>query len=264
MKKLSKKIVSILSAATIAVGSIASMGAFAYSPTSSEYDVRVYVDGVNIYENSSGYEQPFVMDGYDRTMVPLRPIFETLGGSATWDAATRTATCNSGRDNALYRFTVDSFNLEVLTTADGSVQRVVEFDAPSVLVGDHIYVPIRAFCEAAGFTIAWDGATNSVYINDPRTESGSTTVTVEQPAFETESSESDILTYEEALALAEQYIADDNILLSGSETPEEYNGRPTYQFRAYSKTLVENGGSGFLGVTVCVYADNGEIEYIYN
>lgn len=263
MKKLSKKIVSILSAATIAVGSIASMGAFAYSPTSSEYDVRVYVDGVNIYENSSGYEQPFVMDGYDRTMVPLRPIFETLGGSATWDAETRTATCTNNMNNVRYRFTVDSFNLETITS-DGTVSETTTFDAPSVLVGDHIYIPIRAFCEAAGFTIAWDGATNSVYINDPRTESGSTTVTVEQPEPVTESSESDILTYEEALALAEQYIADDNILLSGSETPEEYNGRPTYQFRAYSKTLVENGGSGFLGVTVCVYADNGEIEYIYN
>lgn len=53
MKKLSKKIVSILSAATIVVDAVASMRTFAYSSTSSEYDVRVYVDGSNIYAGAS-------------------------------------------------------------------------------------------------------------------------------------------------------------------------------------------------------------------
>ncbi len=161
---MKKKIVSIILSLATIIGSLTSVTAFAYSPSSSEYNVRVLVDGVDIYGNYSGYERPFVMDGYDRTMVPLRPIFETLGGSAAWDATTMTATCSSGRDNVGYRFTVDSYNLELLSSETGEVSTVIGFDAPSVLVGDHIYIPIRAFCEAAGFSITWDEATSTVGI----------------------------------------------------------------------------------------------------
>ena len=74
---MKKKIVSIILSLATIIGSLTSVTAFAYSPSSSEYNVRVLVDGVDIYGNYSGYERPFVMDGYDRTMVPLRPMHGT-------------------------------------------------------------------------------------------------------------------------------------------------------------------------------------------
>lgn len=89
-----------------------------------------------------------------------------------------------------------------------------------------------------GLNITWDNATRSVYV------------------------ENALLTYEQAKEKATEFVNDSDILLGGDTAMVEHNGRQAYAFVLRSKELVENGGSGTMGTTIYVYADNGEVDGI--
>ena len=76
-----------------------------------------------IYTRAPQNYEPLVIDGYDRTIVPLRPIFDTFGGGAIWDATARTATCVNNINNVRYRYTVDSFNVGRYQAMANSMKR---------------------------------------------------------------------------------------------------------------------------------------------
>lgn len=246
---MKKSIVGVLCFVLLA-GSI-SAGA-AYSPSESNYNVTVKVNDADIYAGTEPgeYLRPFIMEGYNRTMVPLKPIFDKLGGTAEWDAATQSVTCNTGRDNVYYKFINESSDLEVWGSDPEAYapERVIGFDAPAVIVDGHIYIPIRCYCEAVGYSIDWNAANAVVSI--------------------TVSDEKSLLTYEEAKAKAEQYVAETDpegaadISLGGDTELVSHNGKQAYKFKLYLKSLVANGGSGSMGESIYVYADNGEIDHV--
>ncbi|MBQ2968119.1 MAG: hypothetical protein IJE10_08390 [Clostridia bacterium] len=91
----------------------------------------------------------------DRTMVPLRAIFEALGATVSWNDETQTATGNR--------------NSRVVSVSIGSnIARIngeqVEIDQSAVLINDRTLVPLRFVSEAYGATVTWDDATQTVSI----------------------------------------------------------------------------------------------------
>lgn len=111
----------------------------------------------------------------DRTMVPLRAIFEALGASVDWDDSTRTVT--SSKDGITISLTVDSITMYVNGNA-------VTLDSPACIVDGRTLVPVRAISEAYNTDVEWDGNTRTVTI----TSNNTSAPVVSIPAPDTSSS----------------------------------------------------------------------------
>ena len=100
-------------------------------------------------------QPPIIEDG--RTLVPLRAIFSALGAEVNWDADTRTVT--AFKNNTQISLTIDSDKLYV----NGAV---ITLDVPAKIVNDRTLVPVRAVSEGLNCSVAWDGASRTVYIEN--------------------------------------------------------------------------------------------------
>ncbi len=93
----------------------------------------------------------------DRTMVPMRKIFESLGAAVDWDEATQTVTATRG--GTVIRLQIGSERM----TVGGSEKNL---DAPPQLISDRTLVPVRAISESLGADVDWDEASQTVIIKD--------------------------------------------------------------------------------------------------
>lgn len=94
----------------------------------------------------------------DRTLVPLRAIFEAMGAAVEWESSTQTVTA---RKNDI-----------VVVLSIGSTKPVVNglewpLDVPAQIVQDRTLAPLRFVGEAFGGQVSWDGATRTVNITSP-------------------------------------------------------------------------------------------------
>ncbi len=99
----------------------------------------------------------------DRTMVPLRAIFEALGATVAWHQSTRTVSSDKGLTSV--SLTIDSSRM----TVNG---KTVYLDSPACIVDDRTLVPVRAISEAYGAEVEWDGATKTVTITSAEKRKG--------------------------------------------------------------------------------------------
>ncbi len=84
----------------------------------------------------------------DRTLVPMRAIFEALGAEVEWENETQTATAT--KDGIKVSVTIDSNRMQ----KNGEE---IKLDVPARLVGDsRTLVPLRAVSEAFGCQVEWD------------------------------------------------------------------------------------------------------------
>lgn len=93
----------------------------------------------------------------DRTLVPMRAIFEALGAKVSWDGATSTATAVKGFEKMTVQIGA------TYLTKDG---KVYNLDSPARIVNSRTLVPVRAISEAFGFSVGWDGNSRTVIINE--------------------------------------------------------------------------------------------------
>ena len=93
----------------------------------------------------------------DRTLVPLRAIFEALGANVNWNADTRTVTAT--RDN-------DTLSLVIDTNVINKNGVAIEIDVPAQIIGDRTMVPVRAISESLGAYVDWNANTRTVIIDD--------------------------------------------------------------------------------------------------
>ena len=91
----------------------------------------------------------------DRTMVPLRTIFEALGASVDWDEETNIVTAK--KDDITIMFTIDSNIMYVNGNA-------IMLDSPACVVNDRTLVPLRAISVAYEADVDWDEDTKTVLI----------------------------------------------------------------------------------------------------
>ncbi len=90
----------------------------------------------------------------NRTVVPLRAIFERLGAEIKWDGATRTVTAIKGKT---IKLTIN----QSVAYVDGAE---VPLSVPAMLIFDRTFVPLRFVSEALGAEVSFDGATRTVIV----------------------------------------------------------------------------------------------------
>ena len=135
-----KKIGSLLVCVLMLMGTTL---CFAASPIGVELD----------YAPVSFDQEPIIVG--DRTMVPVRAIFEAMGADVLWDADTRTVTSQLG--DITVTMTIDH---PVLTVNDAAK----ELDIPPMIVGGRTLVPVRAVSESFGCMVLWDAESRTVSI----------------------------------------------------------------------------------------------------
>lgn len=142
-----KKIISLL----LVVGLVLSSATLAFA---NENEISVYVEGQKV----SFDVPPQTIN--DRTMVPIRAIFEVMGATVNWDNATQTAICT--KDNTVVKMTLNS-KIEYINDVP------YEMDVAPVIVDNRTLAPARYVAEAFGYFVNWDGNTKSVLINKTST-----------------------------------------------------------------------------------------------
>lgn len=91
----------------------------------------------------------------DRTVMPMRAIFEALGADVSWDSETRTVTAI--KDDTTVKMTIGS---NVMYVND----KPIELDVAPLIIDERTLVPGRAVAESLGADVSWDGETRTVVI----------------------------------------------------------------------------------------------------
>ena len=139
---MKKKIAILLSCVCIAFPAL----------TYAQSNIQVKLDGS--YVKFSGQE-PTVIN--NRTMVPLRGIFENLGYSIEWDANTKTATLNKDNKSISIQTGADSFSVNGVGK---------KLDVPAQILNGSLMLPLRAIGEAAGLSVVCDSNSKTVVMTN--------------------------------------------------------------------------------------------------
>lgn len=119
-------------------------------------------DGITILVNGAKIDfdvEPFIYQ--DRTMVPMRAIFEALNAEVSWNEATSTAIAE--KDVRTLEFTIGSKDISVNENT-----ALYPCDVAPMLVNERTFVPLRAIGEAFDCDVSWDGETRTVTVNDKK------------------------------------------------------------------------------------------------
>ncbi len=129
---------------------------FLIPPPAHAANIQLTVDGRLIYTDVP----PVLVDG--RVLVPVRNIFDALGGSVVWDSVNDQVYGSKGADKIW--LTIGN------TTAYNGNHQPMTLDVPAQIINGRTMVPLRFIAESLGCQVNWD-ATNMVV----SIESGQTT-----------------------------------------------------------------------------------------
>ncbi|MEQ8235524.1 MAG: stalk domain-containing protein, partial [Syntrophomonadaceae bacterium] len=99
---------------------------------------------------------PLVQDG--RILVPLAAIFQAMGATLSWDAASATVTAT--REGTTVVVAIGSAS----PTVNGKIWTL---DAATASFKDRTFAPLRFVGEALGGIVSWDAATNTANLTSP-------------------------------------------------------------------------------------------------
>lgn len=93
----------------------------------------------------------------NRTLVPLRAIFEAMNAEVEWDQSTLTAT--STRNGVTVSIKIGDNQMYKNGTS-------IPVDVPAQVVNDRTMIPVRVIAEAFGADVQWNGNGRTVLINE--------------------------------------------------------------------------------------------------
>jgi len=133
-------------------------------PVMAEQEVKVLLNG----EELSFDIPPRIID--DRTMVPMRVIFEALGADVYWiDMLYAEQTILAVKNEIKIFMTIDINELGKAIVDDFSdfanslyEEQTIILDVPPMLIDGRTLVPLRAVGEALGVEVDWSETTNTV------------------------------------------------------------------------------------------------------
>lgn len=135
-------------------------------PVAAEENITVLLNGTEL-----SFDVPPQLIN-DRTMVPMRAIFEALDCEVRWDASILTASATS-RDGIKIIFTLWNPTMRIvkgeILNYNGSINTAgtterIELDVPPQLVDGRTLVPVHAIVEGLGADVAWDEYNKRVII----------------------------------------------------------------------------------------------------
>lgn len=103
----------------------------------------------------------------DRTVVPVRAVFEKMGASVEWDAKTQQVSVKSPATSILLK--IDS----TIVNVNGSEEQT---DMPAKIVNDSTMIPLRFVSEKLGLNVVWDANTRIITITTPVVHDGTTQI----------------------------------------------------------------------------------------
>lgn len=102
--------------------------------------------------------QPIVES--NRTLVPIRKIFESLGMEVTWNNDTQTATASDDKNTVIIQIGKSEL------TTNG---KAYPLDVPAKVISDRTMVPLRAISESLDLSVDWFKYASTVFINSDNT-----------------------------------------------------------------------------------------------
>ncbi|MCI7658298.1 stalk domain-containing protein [Anaerotignum sp.] len=128
-------------------------------PALAHPPITVYVDQQEVVFAD---QAPVIVE--DRTLVPMRKIFEAMDTHVTWDEPSQTITSTRGSDVV----TMTIGEKQVYKNGKG----VYTMDVPAQIMQDRTMVPIRAVAVAFDANVAWDGINYIISISTDSANSG--------------------------------------------------------------------------------------------
>ncbi len=150
-----KKILSILLITmTLFIGTAYATDDVLISPAPQK-DIDVVVNGEMLVLDVA----PIIVN--DRTMLPMRAIFEALGANVNWLASSRVIIAT--KDDTMITLQIENPNMSVQKTTDNK-NEVVVLDAAPFILNDRTLVPARAVAEALKADVHWNAETRTVTV----------------------------------------------------------------------------------------------------
>jgi len=149
-----KKRIGVLTAAVMLLTVIASASALA------EQDIRIMVNGEWVVTDRA----PFIEN--DRTLVPVRGIFEKLGAEVKWTQQEQLVEIAAGDMSVLLNIGKDTATI-IRDRSPEPLTETIQLEVPARLVGDRTFLPVRFVVETLGGEIGWDGLSRVVNILTP-------------------------------------------------------------------------------------------------
>ena len=196
MKKQTKLLLSLLFVFAVSI----SFHVFADGDDSEEviiYEAQEFEDGEH-YETASADGIKVILNGNeldftddegnkvepqiinDRTMVPMRKIFEALGAEIRWNPVDRAVLAT--KEGLEIGLQIDNMNATV--TNNGETNEIV-LDAAPVIVDGRTLVPVRFIAESLNKNVIWDEEDRNVIITDTEEDAEYFVFTPEEDLSET-------------------------------------------------------------------------------
>lgn len=99
----------------------------------------------------------------DRTMVPMRKIFETLGAKVQWIEETNQVLAFKGEKAIVLQIDAP---VVLIKNFNNDTEERVELDVAPIIIDDRTLVPLRAVSEALDMNVEWEESTYTVYITN--------------------------------------------------------------------------------------------------
>lgn len=93
----------------------------------------------------------------DRTLIPLRGLFEKMGAVVEWDGQNQTAIVT--KDDMVLSVKIDHYGAKVNDSCK-------YMDVPARLVESRTMIPLRFLSEELGYTVIWDDVDHSIEIRE--------------------------------------------------------------------------------------------------
>lgn len=124
-------------------------------------DVFVQINGeiINFKDEQGNTVNAQIIN--NRTMVPMRKIFEVLGATINWDGENRIVT--GVKENITIKLQID--NIVATKIVDGKEEEIV-LDAAPTIVNDRTMVPLRFIAESLDKQVGWDSSNRTAIIID--------------------------------------------------------------------------------------------------
>lgn len=114
--------------------------------------IKVLVNGNEVTFTEA---QPFIEN--ERTLVPMRAIYEALGARVAWEGETRTIVSYDPTSDVSITMQIDSNKMFIN-------EQEIELDVPARIVNDRTVVPLRAISEGMKSVVNWDNDTRTVTV----------------------------------------------------------------------------------------------------
>ena len=98
----------------------------------------------------------------DRTMLPMRSIFERIGARVTWIESEKIIFATKG--SLLITMQIDNTVMSVQQIENDEIIKI-ELDSPPFIVNGSTLVPVRAVAESLGYNVEWNSLTYTVDIS---------------------------------------------------------------------------------------------------